>query len=368
MKNSFKFILIIFVLVIAASCGSKKSGTTIGGTISDGGNLTVFIDKLELQAKEVIDKTEASANGNFSINFPEGLEKGLYRIRAGAKSANIIVSGEESEIKINGSMSDFDNVTYTVIGSKLTDEYLSTMAQFLEIDPSSEEVKNTILSKEPLLALLLALKTLPLSPEYGEAHMEIASYISKDEPDLALGSEYLKIATSMNTQYKMMMASQKVRVGEVAPDIAMEGPDGKIRKLSDLRGKVVLLDFWASWCGPCRRENPNVVRTYDKYKDKGFTVFSVSLDGLDAKSAERMGDENRVNQYMESSKQRWLSAIEKDNLKWDHHVSDLKKWDSVAAAEYGVRSIPKTFLIDRDGTIAALNPRRDLEEQLLKLL
>lgn len=130
-------------------------------------------------------------------------------------------------------------------------------------------------------------------------------------------------------------------VGDMAPDIAMTDKDGKIRKLSDLRGQVVLLDFWASWCGPCRGENPNVVRIYNQYHDKGFNVFSVSLD---------------------NNKDRWLSAISQDHLVWDNHVSELNGWSSSAARKYSVTGIPATFLIDKDGKIASMSARGQLLE------
>ncbi len=145
-----------------------------------------------------------------------------------------------------------------------------------------------------------------------------------------------------------------IHIGQRAPELVFESPAGEKIALSSLRGKMVLIDFWAAWCPPCRRENPNLVKTYHQYKDKefvngsGFTIYSVSLD---------------------KGKEDWIAAIEKDSLEWESHVSDLKGRQSAAAIEYEVRSIPANTLIDGNGIVVAVGLRGHyLNDKLKELL
>jgi len=145
-----------------------------------------------------------------------------------------------------------------------------------------------------------------------------------------------------------------LEIGNRAPDLTFQSPDGKQLTLSDLKGKMVLIDFWASWCMPCRVENPNLVNVYKTYKNnkfkggEGFTIYSVSLD---------------------KTKEAWLEAIEKDKLEWENHVSDLKGWEAEPAAIYHIEAIPANFLIDGNGIIVAKNLRAEaLGDTIMNLL
>ncbi|MGB4775414.1 MAG: TlpA disulfide reductase family protein, partial [Daejeonella sp.] len=145
-------------------------------------------------------------------------------------------------------------------------------------------------------------------------------------------NKYPKVK-SVQAFVKRMEEVKPTSVGQLAPQFELPGTDGKMIKLSDFKGKYVLLDFWASWCGPCRKENPNVVKLYNRFKDKGFTVFGVSLD--DNKSA-------------------WLEAIKADQLSWTH-VSELKRWNGKVSAQYKVEGIPASFILDPTGKIIGKN-------------
>lgn len=188
------------------------------------------------------------------------------------------------------------------------------------------------------LAVLMFLDIYPRE-QYSSLHEEVIKALHEVDPEHPIVKERWNY---------MQSAGYKTSIGTMAPELEFPDPDGNIRRLSDLKGHVVIVDFWASWCGPCRRENPNVRRIYAQYHDKGLEIFSVSLD-RDASS--------------------WKKAIVDDKLVWPNHVSDLKQWQSQAAAIYGVRSIPATFILDREGRIVAKDLRgQDLENAVKRLL
>jgi len=144
-----------------------------------------------------------------------------------------------------------------------------------------------------------------------------------------------------------LAARTQVKTGQAAPELSLKRPNGETVALSSLRGKVVIVDFWASWCGPCRQNNPRLLALYNKYRQKGLEIYGVSID---------------------TKKENWEKAIAQDKLTWIQ-VADDRGWDAASTLAYGVDAIPATFLINKEGVIVAMNPEdRELEHQLKTLL
>ena len=172
--------------------------------------------------------------------------------------------------------------------------------------------------------------------------------VAKTEPLYKQLSERLKNTADGKSFAQLINQARAIQIGEIAPDFTQNDVNDNPVKLSDFRGRYVLLDFWASWCAPCRGENPHLVKVYDAYKDKNFAILGVSLD-------------------QPNKKQDWLAAIEKDGLKWTN-VSDLNSWQNQAAQLYGIRAIPQNFLIDPTGKIIARDLRGDKLSKVIETL
>lgn len=251
---------------------------------------------------------------------------------------------------ITGTPTNVDNEAYKILNKPVNDAYASINAKMKAATPAQKEsaefkkeideiekkadeqsdaINKKFVKQNPKSLISLNLIS---NLAYGLDYAEIAPLYATLAPSLRESEAGKK----MGEQIQKMKV---VAIGAVAPDFAMADTSGTQVKLSSLRGKYVLVDLWASWCGPCRQENPNVVRTFNKYKDRNFTVLGVSLDRPDAKD-------------------KWLAAIKKDGLTWTH-VSDLKFWDNEVAKAWGVRAIPQNFLLDPNGKVIAKNLKGD---------
>lgn len=377
-KVFFLFLGAVILGWMGSGCSSSDSssvkGTVLEGQLTGAEGMQFNLDRVYIgRANQSLEATTADNAGQFKFVFPEGLAKGIYKLRAGTKSLVLILDDtKDKRIRIEGALSDLQKpARLKVSGSSSAVLYYDMldrlMARTVQVDDIGTFI-DTVSS--PLVGAYIAYQALGNSGDYLSMQRKALDRLRKDSDLFEYTNAYEGYLTQLEAAVKQKQAREAIQVGMEAPDITMPNPEGKMLSLSDLRGKVVLLDFWASWCGPCRRENPNVVAVYKKYKDKGFTVFSVSLDGVDSRTKARLKSQEQIDQMIAQGKQRWMDAIKKDGLEWPYHVSDLKKWDNAAARQYGVRSIPRAFLIDREGKIVSTSVRgaKQLEEELLKVI
>ncbi|MGN6399913.1 MAG: redoxin domain-containing protein [Flavisolibacter sp.] len=367
-------ILCTAIIMALVSCNSKKDENSfvVDGAIKNSNAKMVYLQESAAGSNPVIiDSSELAKDGSFTLNG-SGKEEEIYTLRSNESQYPFaILINDSKKITVNADMMN-NTEPYTVKGSEasqgLIDFDHGTMNRAKKIYELSKQVDSLMKAKAPDSII-----NVPFSA-YEAASSDLKSFTSdflekSSSPALSLyalggfqrlsqqlglkGYTNMEVAEIVNkTSVKFPQSTalaqlKKNQRSQQAPDFTMPDTTGKPVSLSSFKGKYVLIDFWASWCGPCRAENPNVVKAYNQFKDKNFTILGVSLD---------------------KNKNAWLEAIKSDGLTWNH-VSDLKYWDNAAAALYGVQSIPYNVLVDPSGRIIAEELRgNDLMETLGKVL
>jgi thiol-disulfide isomerase/thioredoxin len=371
-----KILISLSVILLLSFCdGNKKNSSfQLKGTLSDSKAETLYLEKLGTSKQVIIDSVILDENGNFEFtNYTPKI--GFYRIKTNDKNFAMLVLDSADKVTITGSVKDLGN-TFKVEGSSETTIFIEynnlSKSRDIKLDSLNKEFQllmetNKMDSKR--MDSLSAIFEAPYNYIINQSNILMVDKINKNtnmyssimaiqalDPD-KYSDLYKSLDAGLSKKFpndkNVIMFHEVVErmlstnVGQFAPQISLPSPDGKEIALSSLKGKLVLIDFWASWCGPCRKEMPNVIKIYSKFKNKGFEIYGVSLD---------------------QDKEKWMEAITKDGINWPQ-VSDLKYWDNVAARIYNVQGIPYTVLIDKDGKIIAKNLRgQELEKKIAEVL
>ena len=354
-----KIIYIAFIGSIL-SCNDKtaRKAFEVDGTVKNSGARMIYLEEnIPNGRPTIMDSAQIKTGGNFSLKAPVK-EESLYQLRLENKLVPFaLFVNDVAKVKINA---DVNNTAqpYTVDGSPASQGLINfdktIYEQGLKLFTTGSKVDS--LMKAKAADSITNNEYAKVEATATELKSFVTDFLQKSSsPILTLYalSSYQNTATNLGIQgfsaperaaiisaaaakfpsHSGLQAVSKGLPSAKAPEFTQPGVNGQPVSLSSFKGKYVLLDFWASWCKPCRQDNPNVVRAYKEFKDKNFTVFGVSLD---------------------QSKDAWLQAIQQDGLTWTH-ASDLKFWSNEAAALYGVQGIPANFLIDPQGNIIAEN-------------
>jgi peroxiredoxin len=379
-----KIFTILIVALLAFSC--KKENRTdfiINGNapgIYDG--VRIYLKYIDEKGKEIVSDTAIVFEEKFKMDGKVE-EPTMHFLSVNGIEGNAMFMLENSELdleinkqnlmesKVTGSESNEGFVAFQTGMNNIREEGQGVMTAYRRLKLPEEAAKKDSLTKEiEKLGLRLTGHALNFVKENNDTYfslnligleankpkIDITGFIEAFEnliPRLKESKKGKEVRIKLDQLYEEFKKIEHLEIGKVAPNFEAPTPDGKIVSLNELKGKVTIIDFWAAWCGPCRRENPNVVRIYEKYHNQGLEIIGVSLDG-----------QRRQNE----PKKAWLDAIAQDKLAWTQ-VSHLKYFNDPVAQLYNISSIPATFILDKDGKIAYKNLRgKALELKVEELL